>query len=149
MKAILYFVAAGFVSDVHKEAAKTIAEKTNKKVVFRNSTSATASGENPEPNEGVAGLVPNTYSAFSRYDDEGKETKGLESLDQSEELHNRPLNAIGLPDGDGCPEDRDALKAALDSEGIAYHANFRTEKLVDLYLAHFYPTGPDTNEPEA
>lgn len=137
MKAILFFVAAGFVRDSHKEAATAINAVTGKKVVFRNATSATLTGEKPEPNDGVAGDVPDTYSAFPRYDNAGELVSGGEA--PAPAATDRKLNAIGLPDGEGCPEDRDALKEALEAEEIGFHPNTKLEKLVDLYLAHFYP----------
>lgn len=138
MKAILFFVAAGFVRDSHKEAATAINAVTGKKVVFRNATSATLTGEKPEPNDGVAGDVPDTYSDFPRYDNAGELVSGGEAPADAPKA-DRKLNAIGLPDGEGCPEDRDALKEALEAEGIEFHGNAKLEKLVDLYLAHFYP----------
>jgi len=146
MKAILYFVAAGFVRDSHKQAATAINAETGKKVVFRNGTSASLTGEKPEPNDGVAGQVPEPYAAFTRYDDKGKVIGKAEPVAPLVALADRKLNAIGLPDGDGCPEDRETLKAALDAEGIEYHGNAKTEKLVDLYLAHFYPETAEDQE---
>lgn len=137
MKAILYFVAAGIVRDGHRDAATAINRETGKKVVFRNSD--TAENEKPEANEGVAGRVPSNYESFTKYSDSGKVTAKGEIPAPSSLVADRPLNAIGLPDGEGCPEDRDALKAALEAEGIEFHANAKTEKLVELYLAHFYP----------
>jgi hypothetical protein len=139
MKAILFFVSAGFVAAAHKEAAAAIAAATGKKVVFRNATAATFSGENPEPNEGVAGKVPESYAKFTRYDDAGQVIGNGSPVAAPAALADRKLNVIGLPDGEGCPEDREALKAALEAEGIDFHGNAKTEKLADLYLAHFYP----------
>ena len=136
MKAILYFVAAGFVRDTHREAAKTIADATGKKVVFRNGSANDS--EKPEANEGVAGEVPKNYADFDRYDDNGKLAKG-EIPASASLVTDRKLNAIGLPDDEGCPETRDDLKAALTAEGIEYHGNASTEKLAALYIAHFYP----------
>lgn len=136
MNAILYFVTAGFVRESHREAASIIAEKTGKKVVFRNATGYET--ETPEDNEGVAGLVPAAYARATRYDDEGAVVSpGCAS--PSIPAGERKLNAIGLPDGDGNPEDRDGLKGALKAEGIDFHGNAKTDTLVDLYLAHFYP----------
>lgn len=140
MKAILFFVAAGLVRDAHRDAAAKIAETTGKRVVFRNGSSAAQSGEKPEPNEGVAGKVPAPYAAFPAYDDNGQlVSKGTAPEGSTSPAAERKLNAIGLPDGEGCPTDRESLKAALDAEGIEYHGNAKTDKLADLYLAHFYP----------
>lgn len=146
MKAILFFVAAGLVRDSHREAAAKIAEVTGKRVVFRNASSAAQSGEKPEPNEGVAGAVPAPYSAFPRFDDAGAVASKGEAPKAATSPAERKLNAIGLPDGEGCPEDRESLKAALDAEGIEYHGNAKTEKLADLYLAHFYPETPEGSD---
>lgn len=140
MKAILYFVAAGFVRDAHKAAATTINAATGKKVVFRNATTATLTGEKPEPNDGVAGAVPEPYASFLTYDDAGNVVGEAPKVSAFAPLSERPLNSIGLPANEGCPEDREELKEALDAEGIEYHGNAKTEKLADLYLAHFYPT---------
>lgn len=140
MKAILFFVTAGIVAESQKAVAAVINSQTGKKVVFRNGTSAALSGEKPEPNDGVAGNVPATYASFTRYDDEGNVISKGETFSESlAHPSERKLNAIGLPDGEDCPENREALKAALDAEGIEYHGNAKTEKLADLYLAHFYP----------
>lgn len=146
MKAILFFVAAGFVRDSHKQAATAINAATGKKVVFRNGTSASLTGEKPEPNDGVAGDVPKPYEAFTRYDDTGNVIGKGEPVAAPSPLADRKLNAIGLPDGDGCPEDREGLKAALEAEGIEFHGNAKLEKLVDLYLAHFYPETAEGQE---
>jgi hypothetical protein len=137
MKAILFFVAAGIVREAHKEAATAINAATGKKVVFRNGS--VADNEKAEACEGVAGdPIPAPYANLPRYDNAGKLAKeGAPAA--AAPLTDRKLNAIGLPDGEGCPEDREALKAALEAEGIDFHEKAKTEKLADLYLAHFYP----------
>lgn len=145
MKAILFFVAAGLVRDTHRETAAKIAETTGKRVVFRNASSAAQSGEKPEPNEGVAGAVPAPYAAFPRFDEAGQLVSKGDAPEASTSPAERKLNAIGLPDGEGCPEDRESLKAALDAEGIEFHGNAKTDKLADLYLAHFYPETGEGN----
>jgi pyridoxine/pyridoxamine 5'-phosphate oxidase len=60
----------------------------------------------------------------------------------------RKLNSIGLPDGEGNPEDREALKKALEDEGISFHGNASTDKLVTLYMSHFYPETEEEEEEE-
>ena len=131
MKAILFFVAGGRVGDSHKSDATALSTATGKKVVFRNSSLARSTGENPEACEGVAGDVPENYAArFPTYSMEGKATVpegGLTVLDAPA----GELNALGLPKG--CPEDRNALKQALTDEGVEFHPNMRTEKLIDLF----------------
>ena len=141
MKAILYFVSAGRVRDSHKEAATAINTVTNSKVVFRNASSAAASSELPEANEGVAGLVPEAYNKFTHYDDKGEVIS--KQVIASPAVTDRKLNSIGLPDGEGCPNDREELKEALEAHGIEFHGNSKLEKLVDLYLAHFYGEAED------
>ena len=136
MKAILFFVAAGIVSESDRSAANEIATNTGKKVVFRNRDCPES--EKPEANEGVAGKVPPAYAKFDRYDDSGELVTAATPAPKLA-LADRPLNALGLPAGEGCPEDRDALKEALTAEGIPFHGNAKTDALVDLYLAHFYP----------
>jgi hypothetical protein len=137
MKAILFFVAAGIVREAHKEAATAINAATGKKVVFRNGS--IEGNERAETCEGTAGApIPPQYADLPHYDNAGKLTKEA-AKPASLAVVDRKLNSIGLPDGEGCPEDRESLKAALDAEGIEYHANAKTEKLAELYLAHFYP----------
>lgn len=132
MKAILFFVAAGLVLEAHRVTAAAIAEKTGKKVIFRNNVD---NEERPEENEGVAGEVPKAFEHFTRYDDAG------EIISQGEQPPppppGGPLNVLGLPMG--CPDNKDALREALDAAGVDYHGNAKIEKLVDLYKDHFYP----------
>lgn len=144
MKAILFFVAAGFVRESHREAAAAINAATGKRVVFRNATSAAVTNEKPEANEGVAGDVPPQYASFPRFDDAGQLVSGGDAQG-TPAAPEGPKNALGLPQG--APEDRESLKAALDDAGIEYHGNAKTEKLADLWLAHFYPdeTGEEGN----
>lgn len=147
MKAILYFVSSGIVREAHREAATAINAKTNKRVVFRNST--VADGEKAEENEGVAGeVIPANYERFSRYNDKGTLVEEGRLPDIATSAASRKLNVIGLPDGEGCPEDRDGIKEALEAEGVEFHGNAKTEKLVELYLAHFYPDSRDESEPK-
>ena len=139
MKAILYFVAAGIVLPRHQDAAKALSGATGKRVVFRNAD--TGSTEKPEANEGVAGKVPDNYVGFESFGDDGKVShKGEQAAAPAPVAGDeRTLNSIGLPEGDGCPATRDELKKALEAEGIEYHGNASTDKLVALYMAHFYP----------
>lgn len=134
MKAILFFVAAGIVRESDRLTAAAIAKATDKRVVFRNATSAAVSNEKPEANEGVAGAVPPQYASFPRFDDAGQLVSGGEA-GNTPAAPEGPKNALGLPQG--APEDRESLKAALDDAGIEYHGNAKTEKLADLWLAHF------------
>ena len=156
MKAILYFVAAGIVLPRHTDAAEVIAKKTGKRVVFRNAD--TGQTEKPEANEGVAGKVPENYKAFAIFGDTGAK-KGDGNADASNRDPGKPksdstsstttepgtterkFNALGVVDEEGAPADRDALKGILTQEGIEFHGNAKTEALVDLYNAHFYPEG--------
>lgn len=137
MKSILYFVIAGFVRESAKLAAKVIAEKTGARVVFRNASSGLSGGQ-PEACQGVAGHVPPEYAHLPTFCDKGNLTNaGAKAA--APVADERKLNSIGLPDGEGCPTDREGVKAALEAEGIEFHGNAKLEKLVDLYLAHFYP----------
>ena len=131
MNAILYFVAAGVVQDSHKAIAATIHKETGKRVVFRNGIHR---GETPEANEGVAGHVPKAYAHFPHYNDAGTLISGPASVPPPKDVK---LNSIGLPEGS--PEDREGLKAALEAEGVVFHANAKLDKLVDLYADHFFP----------
>ena len=152
MKAILFFVAAGVVLPRHQDAAKAIADKTGKRVVFRNSS--VAESEKPEANEGVAGAVPENYKAFTQYGDKGATTSkgdanvtnrdpGILKTDATTPAGTgeRKLNALGVPDEDDAPTDRDGLKGILTEQGIEFHGNAKTETLVALYNEHFYPQG--------
>lgn len=131
MKAILFFVPAGRVNDSHKADATALSTATGKRVVFRNSSLARSTGENPEPCDGVAGDVPDNYAArFPTYSMDGEAQApegGLTVLAGPAP----ELNALGLPKG--CPEDRNALKEALTNEGVEFHPNMKTEKLIDLF----------------
>lgn len=131
MKAILFFVPSGRVNASHKADATALSAATGKKVFFRNSSVARSTGENPEPCEGVAGDVPDTYAArFPTYSMEGKATAPEGGLSLVEGPAGE-LNALGLPKG--CPEDRNAMKQALTDEGVEFHPNMKTEKLIDLF----------------
>lgn len=137
MKAILFFVAAGIVREHHREAATAINAATNKRVVFRNGSVGDA--ERPEANEGVAGFpIPAAYASAPHYDNAGKLISAGEAP-AAGDAPERKLNAFGVPDEDGAPTDRESLKSVLDDAGVEYHANASTEKLVGLYMAHFYP----------
>lgn len=131
MKAILYFVASGRVRDGHKEAATVIAAESGKKVVFRNGTVAEGTGERPEPNEGVAGVIPSQYAGFDRYDDKGKLTKAAPSLVETGDGEEVELNEIGLPVGS--PDNIETLREALTDAGVEFHPRNKLEKLTDLY----------------
>jgi len=133
MKAILFFVAAGIVSEANCKTADAIAKETGKRVVFRNASSAEQTSERPEPNDGVAGVVPSTYKAFPRYDDAGK--LASEGEVTTEDAPEQALNALGLPEGH--PDDKEGLKAALASEGVDFHPNTGINKLVALYKEQF------------
>jgi hypothetical protein len=133
MKAILFFVPSGRVTDSHKEEGTALAAATGKKVVFRNSTIAISTGEKPEPCEGVAGTIPPAYAArFPSYDAKGNATVPEGGL-LAPEGRIVEMNVLGLPKG--CPDDRNALKAALKDEGVEFHPNTKTETLVDLFRA--------------
>jgi hypothetical protein len=133
MKLILFFVQVGIVLQAHREAARSIAAATGCRVVFRN---ANAPVENIEPNTGVAGKVPPHYANCPRYTDAGALVPGsvAEGGAKPTEGGEVELNAIGLPKG--APDTREALCAALDAAGIAYHGRTKTEKLVELYKAN-------------
>ena len=156
MKAILYFVAAGVVLPRHTEAAAIIGKETGKRVVFRNSD--TGHNEKPEANEGVAGNVPDNYGAFTKFNDSGKTGKKADDSLNTEKgtggigagqtggsgpagSTERAMNTFGVPDEDGAPTDRDSLKESLTAEGVEFHGNAPTDKLIALYMAHFYPEG--------
>jgi hypothetical protein len=137
MNAILYFVMAGIVLAIHQAAAAAIATATGKRVVFRN---ASAPPGKPEANLGVAGRVPAEYASFPTYDDSGTLMNAeVATPTPTPKAKDARKNAIGLPVG--CPEDREGLKAALDTAGIEYHGNAKIEKLAGLFLAHYYPEG--------
>lgn len=130
MKAILYFVANGNATQAHIHSAGVIAEKNSMRVVFRNGTVAEDTGENPEPNQGVAGEVPSTYRKFTCYDDDGEVSKWAEKEPESEEIDEAPkLTEEGLP------IDKAALKQALTEAGVDFHPKYNIEKLTALYVS--------------
>lgn len=130
MKAILYFVANGNATQGHIHSAGVIAEKNSMRVVFRNGTVAEDTGENPEPNEGVAGEVPSTYQKFTCYGDDGKISKQGEKEPESEETAEAPKLTE-----DGLPIDKAALKQALTEAGVDFHPKYNIEKLTALYVS--------------
>ena len=138
MKAILYFVKSGRVTDEHVGIAETIKNATGKKVVFRNSTAAAESGESPEPNEGVAGDIPARYQMATLYDDEGTV---LQASSEFVEADGEPspvaTNALGLK-GVNPPNDREELKAYLEGEGVPFHPSAPTNKLILLYNEYLF-----------
>jgi hypothetical protein len=137
MKAIIFFVAFGRPLAEDIDAAKTIADHANERVVFRNGSLAAQNSEAPEPCLGYAGIVPEseayqTKPTYTINEDGEVETvepgDGIVKFEQEAEV-----NEIGLPIGS--PDNRDDLKAALDEAEVEYHGNAKTNVLVALYLS--------------
>lgn len=139
MKSILYFVSAGRVLGIHKAAAEVIAKETGKRVSFRNATAAEQTGENPEPNLGVAGkVIPTRYADATRYGDDGQVVTDA-TKQEAPEGGKKPtgdLNAIGLPVGH--PDNKPDLVKALKNAGVEFHGRAKTEVLVEVYSKHFF-----------
>lgn len=135
MKPIFYFVSAGRVRQVDRDAATAINAATGKRVVFRNGTTG---DEAAEPCGATAGkCVPPQYASLPRYNNAG-ELVGTGNAPEAPEGGTDepgPLNALGLPEG--YPDTRDGIKEALEAAGVEFHTNMKTDKLVDLYRASF------------
>lgn len=135
MKPIFYFVSAGRVRQVNRDAATAINAATGKRVVFRNGT---CGDESAEPCGGTAGkCIPPQYAGLPRYSDTGELVDTGDTVEAAETPTDEPgeLNALGLPEG--CPDTREGIKEALEGAGIEFHGNSKTEKLVDLYRESF------------
>lgn len=139
MKAIIFFVAFGRASADDVKNAKLIAQATDERVVFRNASVASASGEKPEPCEAYAGLVPDTeaYKGKAVYsvNKSGEVVKDVSDEDEETE----ELNKIGLPIGS--PTTAKELKAVFDEHELEYHKGAKIGALVELYRSEILVLG--------
>lgn len=136
MEKILYFVRRGQPTPADKSAAEKLSQDKPARVLFRNSSAQGTLTDRAEDCDAVAvndpALVPKAYAGgvVIVVSGEGESLSFKASGAPPVKEVSSAKNALGLPEG--APKNRSELREALDAEGVDYHKNAPTEKLVDL-----------------